>query len=251
LFGPYVDELPILTSTPAGLRHTLDTRIAQAPPGVQPLFTSVRLSEYTFGTLTDGGEVQRLQFNPPNLPIFRQGTAPFMGDYVDVAMSPSIRPNPDGTWAFNIEPASSTAGHAVWTDNRDVRAGPAGSLAAYTPPNSPARHSASVFDPTQVVPACVATLTGTRDQNIYTARFDQGLFAAALGNSKPLGTVQRAFALMVENASTVVRSYRLTILNQPPGGQASFLQFTTPATARTVLDVSVPPHSIVARTAYL
>ena len=251
LFGPFVDELPILTSTPRGLRHTVDARIAQASPGAQPQFTSVRLSEYTFGTLAGGGPVQRLQFNPPNLPIFRQGTAPFMGDYVDLATSPSMRSNPDGTWSFNIEPTGSAAGHAVWTDNRDVRAGPAGSLAGYTPPNSAARGATSVFDPTQAAPACVPTLTGTRDQNIYSARFDQGLFAAALGNSKPLGSLQRSFALMVENDSTVVRSYRLTILNQPQGGQASFLQFTAVGNARTVLDVSVPRHSIVARTVYV
>jgi uncharacterized repeat protein (TIGR01451 family) len=251
LFGPFVDELPILTSTPPGLRHTLDARIAQAAPGVQPLFTSVRLSQYTFGSLAPGDPVQRLQFNPPNLPIFRQGTAPFMGDYVDIATSPPIRSNPNGTWAFNIEPAGSAAGHAVWTDNRDVRAGPAGNLTGYTPPNSSARGTTSVFDPTQTVAACVPNLTGTRDQNIYSARFDQGLFAAALGNSKPLGTLQRSFALMVENGSTVVRSYRLTILNQPPGGQASFLQFTTAGNARTVLDISVPPHSIVARTVFV
>ena len=251
LFGPFVDELPILTSVPVGLRHTLDARIAQAAPGAQPAFTSVRLSDYTIGSVTPGGPIQQLQFNPPNLPIFRQGSAPFMGDYIDVATSPTIRANPDGTWSFNIEPGTSAAGHAVWTDNRDVRAGPGGNLANYTPPNSAARQSASVFDPTQAVPACVADLTGTRDQNIYTARFDEGLFAAALGNSKPLGSTQRAFALTIENASALVRSYRLTIVNQPTGGQASFVQFSPPATVRTVLDVSVPPRSTVARTAYL
>ena len=31
---------------------------------------------------------QQLQFNPPNLPMFRQGTAPFMGDYIDLAPAP-------------------------------------------------------------------------------------------------------------------------------------------------------------------
>jgi uncharacterized repeat protein (TIGR01451 family) len=251
LFGPFVDELPILTSVPTGLRHTVDVRIAQAFPGSQPQFSSVLLSDYTVGAATDGGPIQQLQFNPPNLPIFRQGTAPFIGDYIDMAASPSMRANADGTWAFNIEPADSTIGHAVWTDNRDVRAGPAGSLVGYTPPNSQARQTVSVFDPTQAVPACVPDLTGTRDQNVYSARFDQGLFAAALGNSKPLGSLQRSFALMVENASAVTRSYRLTMLNQPPGGQASFEQFTAPGAAVARLDVSVPPHSIVARTAFV
>ncbi len=54
LFGPYVDELPILTATPPGLRHTFDTRIAQAAPGAQPQFTSAQLSSYSFGALSGG-----------------------------------------------------------------------------------------------------------------------------------------------------------------------------------------------------
>jgi hypothetical protein len=57
-----------------------------------------------------------LQFNPPNLKIAQKGGVPFMGDYVDVTASPTIRANPDGTWAFNIEPATSSSGHAIWTD---------------------------------------------------------------------------------------------------------------------------------------
>lgn len=251
LFGPFVDELPILTSVPPGLRHTLDVRIAQAAPDAQPVFSSVQLSDYSVGAVTDGGPIQQLQFNPPNLPIFKQGTAPFIGDYIDTATSPSMRANADGTWSFNIEPSDSPIGHAVWTDNRDVRAGPGGSLAEYTPPNSASRQNVSVFDPTQAVPACLPDWTGTRDQNVYSARFDQGLFAAALGNSKPLGSLQRSFALTVENASDVVRSYRLTILNQPANGQASFEQFTPLGGPLTSLDVSVPPHSVVARTAYV
>jgi uncharacterized repeat protein (TIGR01451 family) len=251
LFGPFVDELPILTSVPIGLRHTLDVRVAQAAPATQPVFSSVQLSDYSVGAVTEGGPIQQLQFNPPNLPIFRQGTAPFIGDYIDMATSPSMRANADGTWSFNIEASDSAIGHAVWTDNRDVRAGPGGSLGGYTPPNSPSRQNVSLFDPSQAVPSCVPDLTGTRDQNVYSARFDQGLFAAALGNSKPLGSLQRSFALTVENGSTVIRSYRLTILNQPPNGQASFEQFTSPGAPLTSLDVSVPPLSIVARTAFV
>src|SRR5262249_7143908 len=64
LFGRFVDELPILTSTPPGLRHTMDVRIAQAAPGGVPAFASAQLSEYTFGASTDPGPLQQLQFNP-------------------------------------------------------------------------------------------------------------------------------------------------------------------------------------------
>src|SRR5262245_36189645 len=251
LFGPFIDEFSILNSKPVGVRHTLDPRIAQADPGVAPAFTSVRLASYSFGTLPGSEGVQQLQFNPPNLKIARFGTVPFMGDYLDIAASPTIRANADGTWAFNIEPQSSSAGHAIWTDNRDVRAGPGGDLSNYTPPNSPSRHATSLFDSSQALPACNPDYTGTRDQNVYTARFDQGLFAAALGNSKPLGALQRAFALFVENASTTARSYRLSIVEQPAGGQATFDQFSPPQSPVTQLDVSIPRRSTVARSGYV
>jgi len=168
-----------------------------------------------------------------------------------LAASPTIRANPDGTWRFDIEASDSSAGHAIWTDNRDIRPGPGGDLSHYTPPNSSSRHATSLFDPTQVLAACDPDFTGTRDQNVYTARFDHGLFAAALGNSKPLGAIQRAFALFVENATPQARSFRLSIAEHPAGGQATFDQFAPAQTPQTRLDVTVPPHSTVARSVYL
>ncbi len=247
LFGPFVDELPILTLNPPGLRHTLDVRVAQAAPAEAPLFQSIQLSDYAIGSTTDNAPLQQLQFNPPNLPIFQKGNAPFMGDYLDIAMAPTIRPNGDGTWSFNIEPSSDASGHAVWTDNRDVRPGPLGNFSTYTPPNSSARKSTSTFDPSVVLPPCDPDFTGTRDQNIYTARFNSGLFASAVGNSKALnGTVPRAFAIQVQNDTRFVKTYRLTIANQPAAGQASFSQFS----AVTVLYASIPPYSTIARTVY-
>src|SRR5262249_10080987 len=80
------------------------------------------------------------------------------------------------------------------------------------------------------------------------ARFDSGLFAAAVGNSKELDpSTPRAFALLIENATNQIHSYRLTITNQPIGGRASFEQFAL----LTGLDVQIPPYSTVARTAYV
>src|SRR6185369_6204290 len=100
-----------------------------------------------------------------------------------------------------------------------VRPGPLGNFSTYTPPNSSSRKSTSTFDPTVVLPACDPDFTGTRDQNIYTARFDSGLFASAVGNSKVLNpTVPRAFAIQVQNDTSLLKSYRLAIAGQPPGG---------------------------------
>src|SRR5438094_7752000 len=83
----------------------------------------------------------------------------------------------------------------------------------------------SQFDPTKTVDACVPGVAGMRNLNIYTARITQGLVVASPGNAKPLGKIQRAFVVYVENATNAPRSYRLTIAEQPPGGRASFLQF--------------------------
>ncbi len=251
LFGPYVDEFPILNAPPPKLRHTIDARIAEASPGVQPHFASVQLSEYAAGIIDGADFPQQLQFNPPNLPIFRRGTVPFLGDYLDLITAGTIRSGPDGTWEFNLEGNGTPSGHAVWTDNRDVRPTLAGDLARYTPPDSPARRATSLFDPTQTVPSCAADETGTRNQNIYSARFDEGLFAGVSGNSKPLGTLQRAFALFVENPGNEIRSYRLTIPDQPPEGEASFRQFSLPDSPLSFLDVSIPPYSTIARTIYV
>ena len=59
---------------------------------------------------------------------------------------------------------------------------------------------------------------------------------------------QRAFVVVAENASAVPRFYRLTIEDQPAGGQASFLQFGAPL---TTLDVVTPAYSSVARTVFV
>ena len=261
VFGPFVDELAILT-TPPTPRHTVDVRIAHANPAVNPVFSSKQLSEYVTGVIPGSGSTTpvQLQYNPPNLPLFRQGAVPFMGDYIDLMTAPAMRPNSDGTWSFNIEPTSTDGGgHAVWTENRNVRVISAVqnqatgfiSVPGYTPPNSSSRGAMSLYDSTTLLPPCDPDFTGTRNQDVYTARFDRGLFAVALGNAKPLGVVERGFALLVENATGEIRSYRLTVLNQPPGGNASFDQFSVAGNPRTVLDVAIPPLSTVARTVYV
>ncbi len=86
-----------------------------------------------------------------------------------------------------------------------------------------------------------------RNQNIYTARITRGLVVGAATNSRRLSpTLQRTFPVFAQNNSTTIRSYRLTIVNQPGGGQASFKQFEL----LTTLDVEVPRRSTVARTVF-
>jgi hypothetical protein len=235
-------------------RHTLDVWAAQSDPGDTPFFSTARVSSYIFGSRPNSKVIEQLQVNPPNLPLFKQGTAPFFGDYLDIAASPSMVPGEHpGTWKFNTEPSSSVAFHAVWTDNRDVRPPANGDWTDYTPPTSPSTAGLSLFDPSKVQPACRVGQSGMRNQNIYTARINQGLLVTAPANTKTLGAIQRAFPVTIANSTNTPRIYRLTIASQPPGGKASFLQFPQAGLPDplVVLDVVVPAISSISRMVFV
>lgn len=230
-------------------RHTLDLRAAQASTSVMPTaFTEfTRVSRYAFGsrplaslppTLCASGPgcIEQLQYNPPNLPMFRLGTAPFIGDYIDLT---------------GYSSGTERVFHAVWTDNRDVRPPADGNWANYTPPHLGTQ--ASNFTNGNV-PDCVVGQTGMRNQNIYSARITNGLFVSSPGNAKQLvdkngQPVTRAFVIYVQNATTDKpgKTFHLTV-QQPTPGWASFTQFQ-PYQQQTY--VTVPPRSSIARTVYV
>jgi len=256
VFTPYVLDAAPANLNEGGLlrRHTMDVWGAQAAAADVPSFTALRISQYQFGSLPGSSTVQQLQVNPPNFPMFSQGTVPFIGDYLDVTAVPSIVPGAQaGTWQFNTAPTSAAAFQGVWTDNRDVRPPANGDWTDYTPPQSAAITGVSIFDPTQAQPACVTGQTGMRNQNIYTARITQGLVASSPANNKVLAAIQRSFPVLVENSSASLKTFRLTIASQPPGGQASFLQSSVPGLPNplTTLDVSVDAGSSASRMVYV
>jgi len=231
-------------------RHTIDVRAVQiTPTAAGPAdFASSRVSQYMFGQRTGEPKppklIEQLQFNPPNLKIFRKGTVPFFGDYIDVGALAYV-PDANG-WTSNTAPSNSTVFHATWTDNRNVRPG---DVNKYAPPNS--QGGKSLFDPTQTKPTCVPgqSKSGVMNQDIYTARITEGLVVGTLGNAKPLSiSLKRAFSFFVQNTKTECKSYLLTIENQPPGGVASFKQF---GTALTTLKVTIGPKSGIARSIFV
>jgi hypothetical protein len=245
------DRDPITT---AHKRRTLDLRASIGTLGSAPVFSpSEQVSDYLTKevVLPDGSIAQQqLQYNPPNLPMFRQGTTPFMGDYVDVATAPVFVPGPNGTWTYNTN--GQVLFHAAWTDNRDVRQ-PAGlgpfSPWNYTAPTQRAGGGTSVFDPTQTLPACTAADTGSRNQNVYTARLSTGLIAGSPANTKPLSsTLLRAFSVFAQNTTANTKTWRMTITSQPINGRASFDEFA--AAPVVSIDVTTPPLSMAARTVY-
>jgi YVTN family beta-propeller protein/parallel beta-helix repeat protein len=247
------------TAAVSGKRHTIDIRASMGTPGARPHFApSVRVSDYLVGSpLGQPSGTTQLQFNPPNLPMFKQGTVPFIGDYIDLAPAPVFVPNGRGGWSHNTSANAVPVFHAVWTDNRDVRR-PAATIdpvthvlkvdwRRYTPPTY--LPGISPLDPTREVPACEADATGSRNQNIYTARITGGLLVGSPGNAKPLSTsLQRAFVVFAHNMTTAQKTFRLTILNQPVGGHASFDQFQPGV---RFLDVTTPARSMAVRTVYV
>jgi hypothetical protein len=253
-FAPWVREHDI---NPYVKRHTFDIRATQADPGDAPVFEpSVEVSEYRMGSRPGSTILEQLQYNPPNLPLFQQGSVPFMGDYIDVTPAPVFVQDNDGRWGYNTGASSTPVFHAVWTDNRDVRPPADGNWKNYTPPA--VTGGQSKFDPSQEVLPCTPGQTGMRNQNIYTARLTGGLLAGSPGNAKPLRTdFPRAFVVFAQNTTDLVRSFRMTIVNQPVGGRASFSQYPVPPYGPnppppvTTLDVTIAPRSLVSRTVYV
>jgi hypothetical protein len=273
VFNPFVSDGNLgLGFTLSIRRHTIDLQGAQAspaPPGslLLPNFASFRISRYQFGInpFDSPTQAEQLQLNVPNLPLFVQGTQPFIGDYIDVAGAPAFV-FANGKWNFNTSPSNTPVFHAVWTDNRDVRPPLDGDWTRYSPPfsaSNPTTTHTSVFDPTQTVSGCTDdNHAGMRNQNIYTARIAPGVVVSAPGNSKPLGTIPnsaalltRMFAITVQNTATQEKSFRITVANQPakangspdPQGQASLQQFTLVITE----DVTIGAISVVSRPVFV
>ena len=240
VFTPLLDDTGLLLR-----RHTLDLRLAQAPAGPALNFTHALVSRYDFGTRGDLEDItnsntitamQQLQFNPPNLPLFQQGSVPFIGDYIDIAGQTFLPPDtPNGSWRFNSTPGGEVVHYAVWTSNQDVRPpAPPFTWSDFTPPGSP---------------NCNPVLTGTRNQNVYSSRITQGLLVTAPQNSKPLSTtLTRTFVILTQNLTIFDRSFLLSVAAQPTGGQASFAA-SGPVAA--TLDVFIPAHSGVARSLFV
>jgi hypothetical protein len=256
VFTPYLIDAAPANLNLGGLlrRHTIDVWCAQADAADLPKFRTARVSQYIFGSRQGSNVIEQLQVNPPNLPLFQQGTAPFMGDYIDIAPAPLFLPGgQSGAWKFNVDTDRSTVFHAVWTDNRDVRPPANGDWTDYTPPISASSSSISLFDPTQPQPPCRTGQDGMRNQNIYTSRITQGLILTAPSNAKALGTLLRAFPIIMANSTGVTKSYRLTIVNQPVGGKASFLEVPVAGLPDplTVLDVTIAPASGISRMVFV
>jgi hypothetical protein len=245
------DIAPPNTNLPLLRRHTLDVYVTESTAlGASPNFAAAtRITRYKYGSVPpDYDTIEDLEIDPPNLPMFHGGTVPFFGDYIDVAAYVNSGANTNGT---------ARARHVVWTDNRDVRVPPGHppDWTKYVPVHVPGLSgNTSIFDSNQTRQLCTvdalgySDYSGSRNQNIYTTRVTDGLFAGSPSNAKPLGAVQHAFTIFVQNATNFSHLYHLSFSPQPlPNGTASFEQFKTTST----LDLNIPPHSTATRMVFV
>ena len=239
----------LVDSTPFGgvpllRRHLIDVRVAMAPIGLAPTFTGAKVSQYATGSSSSNPgvpkSIRQLRENVANLPMFAQGTTPFIGDYLDISAQPFVPGATPGSWVENNSTASRPVFYTSWADNRDVIPPADGNWRNYTPLRVP-------FTGPQG-PACVAGQSGMRNQNLYMSRISEGLTVVTEGNAKQLSpTLKRSFSVTAQNNTDQSRSYRFSIAGQPPGGSASF----TESGPLLNLDALVPARSSASRSVFV
>jgi len=226
-----------------GPRHTTDVRSALMAVG-EWFGPSVQTSRYLFWTYGSDPEDQTLlqiQHNPLNFPMFKEGTQPFHGDYIDLTPVPAFLPNASGGWMFNTESGKSPVFQAAWTDNRNIKPPADGVWSTYTPPTST---QDPLFNSNV---ACASGRTGMRNQDVYTTSLTGGLIVGSPANTKPLNSEANThtFVVFVKNMTPVQKTYKLTIV-APWGVTASFLQFES----CPYLTVDIAPYSSISRTVF-
>jgi hypothetical protein len=271
--GTYHYHPDIADPGPTGLRHTLDTWVARADPSnpssnppSNPVFTdSTQVSRYIYEAMTDAngdlvdgdGIPVDISGNPPviyqaqhnfsNLPIFIGGTAPFIGDYLDITpASMFLYDHEEGTWRFNTgeKPFDPTLSAVSFVCNRDVMIPtPPANWMSYRPPG----------------PGCLDDMTaGSRNQNIYTAQITNGIFAGSPVNTKPLEQFPASFLVYVKNLTDADKLIRLTI-DAPGDMDASFWEEEPPSPEECplglceerVVELPVLAHSSITLTLFV
>jgi hypothetical protein len=200
------------------------------------------LVAYT-NTTTKQGIVQ-LQFNAPNLPLFKKGTVAFIGDYIDIQGLDYV---PDGVdaagvtrWAWNTGATANSPAPmfmVTWADNRNVRRPGTAGWEQFTRINSA---------------ACEPGQAGIRNQDVYSAILKPGLSISAPLNARRIGDLQRSFPVVIANNTAELRRYRISVV-PPAGVVASFDQFAGfgVGVPRTFLDLEIPPRSTATRTLFV
>ena len=238
-YEAYGDISPTYVS---GITREMATRVVQLDPADEHVISSAFMSRYALDSSTHdvapvpGSSPPARAINRPNLPMYKAGCCPFIGDYMALASSAPFIRNAAATipaWVWATTPADppSATFHAVWTDNRDVIF-PGGNIngdwTAYSPPGSGAV-------------SCLNA--GSRNANIYTAELASRLIAGSPTTSKALNGT-RAFVTYMQNRSSFQRYFRFSL---PASAPASFSQDAS-VKAR---DVAIVPFGSFTQTVFI
>jgi hypothetical protein len=265
-------------------RHSADVRSIKLKNGsVQG--GSVKVSNYAKGLTAQG--LTQLEYNLVNARLFQQGTAPFIGDYINVTAL-AYHQDSNGKWknSHTAQLEGSPVFHVSWGDNRDVRGNAWGngdangggytegspyspasqaSDGAYQPEEPTSNANPAVQDPPDPAPAACtpgdpgnpasfAQTDRTRDQNVYSAPLYPTLTMSSPGAIKLSGTgangepLKRAIPIVVENHGSTKRDVQLLIGAAPAGTVASFKQFVDSV---QTLNVTVYGRSSAVRTVFI
>ncbi|MFO1322514.1 MAG: kelch repeat-containing protein [Burkholderiales bacterium] len=273
-----------LTDGTPGLvrRHTIDVFAAMASPGATPAFESGPVSRYVFGTTAQGTkdvyDIRQKQFNAPNLPMFVNGTAAFIGDYIDAAAAAiTATGDPARPYKYDIgcggtgnacgpftTGGNSAVFHVGFTDNRDVIPPVDGDwtrrtclTTEFTTDTSGAANGITNFG----VSCNFAGAAGNRNQNVFSAIVAENSVAFANANSKRVGPRSaqdtnnlRGFVITVENLSDTGRTYTLAYQPLAPASEVtvSFDKETFPAQSPPPsVSVYVQPRSSSTRSLWV
>ena len=142
----------------------------------------------------------QLQYNFLNFALFGGGVVPFLGDYLEVVpknpFTPPLCANAACTqmtgWAFNTFANESPLVHGLWTDNRDV-------LQIQTD-RRPRRSTGPSYAAPGGAACTPASLTWTRNQNLYTSLLGAGFVMQAEGNARRTKDLEkRAYVVQLQN----------------------------------------------------
>ena len=155
-------------------------RAAQFAVSTGPLFGSAAQVSRYLGLLDGSGPFHQVQYNPPNLPLFKEGTRPFHGDYIDMTPAPMFLP--DAGRRLDLQHRRKSV--ACLPRRLDGQPERQASQATATGPTT--RLADSSQDPAfQSGTTCLPGQTSMRNQDVYMASLTRGLVVGSPSISSP------------------------------------------------------------------
>jgi uncharacterized protein YjbI with pentapeptide repeats len=249
--------------------YYVDSNDYVASTGGQPR-PSTRISRFAVGKNPLTGNVEQLEFNYPNGRLFRKGKAPFIGDYNSVFAAEYRQRPVDGRWTPNYSaPGFATnepTFHIAWTDNRNVRGNvyytgcdvwnasagmwqsQPGCASQYGAPNVPTMAPLQGEDGEDSIGVCTPASPNalTRNQNIFVAAMRPELSVSVISATKVADGSQRAYVLLITNASPATRNATLSV----PATNPPRASFKTDNLNVSSIPVVIPGRSSIVRTVF-